>query len=100
MAERIRSNSSAGAAYALDPDAAASLPSPPCELSTPSDAATRAACDLAEWQQDVARALPGAVASLIATSVAGTDASLYIISLRWTAPGARDRGSFTLRVQA
>ncbi len=100
MAERIRANSSAGAAYALDPDAAASLPPPRCELSTPIDAATRAACDLAEWREDVARALPGADASLSATSVAGTDASLYTLSIRWTAPGARDRGAFTLRVQA
>jgi type IV pilus assembly protein PilV len=100
MAERVRANSGVGVAYALDPVAAASLPSPPCDLSTPIDAATRAACDLAEWQEDVARALPGADASLSVTSVAGTDASLYTISIRWTAPGARDRGEFTLRVQA
>jgi type IV pilus assembly protein PilV len=100
MAERIRSNPVAGVAYALDPDAAAPLPSPPCDLSTPVDAARRAACDLAEWQEDVARALPAAHASLSVTSIAGTDASLYTLSLRWTAPGARDRGAFTLRVQA
>jgi len=99
MAERIRSNSSAGAAYALDPDAASSLPSPPCELATPVDAAMRAACDLAEWQADVMNALPGADVSLIATSLAGTDALLYTLSIRWTAPGVRNRGAFTLQVQ-
>ncbi len=100
MAERIRANSSAGAAYAFDPDAASSFPSPPCELATPVDVATRAACDLAEWQTEVTTALPGADASLIATSVAGTDALLYTLSIRWTAPGVRNRGAFTLRVQA
>jgi type IV pilus assembly protein PilV len=99
MAERIRANSSAGAAYALDPEMASSLPSPPCELSTPIDAATRAACDLAEWQADVTNALPGADASLVATSVAGTDALLYTLSIHWTAAGPGNRGTFTLRVQ-
>lgn len=100
MAERIRSNTGAGEAYAFDPAVAAPLPSPTCELSMPFDAATRAACDLAEWQEDVASALPGADASLSATRVAGTDIRLYTISIRWTAPGARNRGAFTLRVQA
>lgn len=100
MAERIRANSSAGAAYALDPEMASSLPSPRCKLSTPVDAATRAACDLAEWQADVTNALPGADVSLIATSVAGTDALLYTLAIRWTATGAGNRGAFTLQVQA
>jgi len=100
MAERIRSNSRAGAAYALDPDMAASLPSPPCELSTPIDVVTRAACDLAEWQADVTNALPGADVSLIATSVAGTDALLYTLAIRWTATSPGNRGAFTLQVQA
>lgn len=100
MAERIRSNSRAGAAYALDPEMAASLPSPPCELSMPVDALTRAACDLAEWQADVTNALPGADVSLIATSVAGTDALLYTLAIRWTATGPGNHGAFTLQVQA
>jgi len=100
MAERIRANSNAGAAYVLDPEMAASLPSPPCELSTPIDAVTRAACDLAEWQADVTNALPGADVSLTATSVIGTDALLYTLSISWTAPGVRNRGAFTLRMQA
>jgi type IV pilus assembly protein PilV len=100
MAERIRANSRAGAAYALDPSAPSALPSPPCELATPVDAATRAACDLAEWQADVTNALPGADASLIATSVAGSEALLYTLLIRWTAPGVRNRGAFSLRVQA
>jgi len=99
MAERIRSNSRAGAAYALDPEMAASLPSPPCELSTPVDAVTRAACDLAEWQADVTNALPGADVSLTATSVAGTDALLYTLAIRWTATNPGNRGAFTLQVQ-
>ena len=100
MAERIRSNSSAGTAYALDPGAATSLPLPTCELSMPFDAAARAACDLAEWSGEVTSALPGADASLIVTSVVGTDAHLYTVSVRWVSPGTTDRDTCTLQVQA
>jgi type IV pilus assembly protein PilV len=99
MAERIRSNASAGAAYALDPDAATPLPLPICELSLPFDAASRAACDLTEWHEEVSSALPGADASLIVTSVVGTDAHLYTVSIRWLSPGMTGRDAFTLQVQ-
>jgi type IV pilus assembly protein PilV len=99
MAERIRSNSSAGAAYALDPDAAAPLPLPTCELSIPSDAAARAACDLAEWRDEVSSALPGADASLVVTSAVGSEALRYTLSVRWVSPGVADRDALTLQVQ-
>ncbi len=99
MTERIRSNSGAGAAYALDPDAATPSPLPTCELSLPFDAATRAACDLTEWHGEVTSALPGAEASLIVTSVVGTGAHLYTVSIRWASPGTTGRDAFTLQVQ-
>lgn len=100
MTERIRSNSGAGAAYVLDPDAAVPLPLPSCELALPFDAATRAACDLAEWHEEVTSALPGADARLVVTSAVGSEALLYTLSVRWVSPGVTGRDAFTLQVQA
>ena len=101
LGERIRANRDAGSAYEIDPDADAPAPPPPpvCIVAAPVDAAARAACDLAEWQQEVDVALPGALARLTAMPVPGTAALLYTISLRWVTQGDVTGGQYSLQLQ-
>lgn len=99
LGERIRANRDAGPAYQIDPDAAAQPPPPICMVAAPFAAAARAACDLAEWQQEVNTALPGSRASLTATPVQGTAALLYTITLRWVASGDATGGHYSLQLQ-
>lgn len=99
LAERIRANQNAGSAYAINPDAAATPSPPTCTLAAPFAADARAACDLAEWQQGVTNALPGAQVRLTATPVQGTAALLYTITLRWVAPGDAAGGHYSLQLQ-
>jgi hypothetical protein len=68
-------------------------------LATPSDAATRAACDLEEWGREVAAALPAAEVRVDTTAIAGTAATLGVITIRWEAPGPYDQ-EYELRLQA
>ena len=97
--ERIRANPGARLAYALDPDAEPPAEVANCAVSAPFDASTRAACDLAEWQQEVRNALPGAETSVTASAVAGSPALLYKIDIRWTARGLGRDGHFSLQLQ-
>ena len=99
MGERIRANQAAGPAYDINPDAAATPPPPICTLAAPFVADARAACDLAEWQQEVTDALPGAHVRLTATPVQGTAALLYTITLRWVARGDATGGHYSLHLQ-
>jgi type IV pilus assembly protein PilV len=99
LGERIRANQEAGLAYAINPDAAAPLPAPACALAAPFAAAARAACDLAEWQQEVTDALPGARVQLTATPVNGTSSLLFTITVRWTASGDATGGHYSLQLQ-
>jgi type IV pilus assembly protein PilV len=98
LGERIRSNSSVAELYAFDP-AAAATPAADCELATPLDAATRAACDLEEWRREAVVALPGADVRVDASTIAGTTATLCAIRIRWEAQGPYGR-EYTLRLQA
>jgi type IV pilus assembly protein PilV len=98
LGERIRANRDAGPDYVIDPNAPAPPP-PVCVVAAPFAAAARAACDLAEWQQEVNAALPGADARLTATPVPGTAALLYTITLRWVAWGDATGGQYSLQLQ-
>jgi type IV pilus assembly protein PilV len=99
LAERIRANQKAGLAYAINPDAAAAPLPPICTLAASFAADARAACDLAEWQQEVTDALPGAHVRLTATPVPGAAALLYTITIRWVARGEATGGHYSLRLQ-
>jgi type IV pilus assembly protein PilV len=99
LSERIRANQDAGLAYEIDPDAAPPPPPQICTVAVPFAAAARAACDLAEWQQDVNDALPGAHVRLTATPVQGTASFLYTITLRWVAWGDAMGGHYSLQLQ-
>lgn len=99
LGERIRANRDAGPAYVIDPDAAAPPPPPPCGVAAPFAAAARAACDVAEWQQEVHASLPGAQARLTATPVPGTAALLYTVTLDWVTSGDDTGDRFSLQLQ-
>jgi type IV pilus assembly protein PilV len=100
LAERIRANPAGGDAYSYDPDAPPSPLAPGCTLGMPVDAPSRAACDLAEWRQTVAAALPDARVRLSAVGVSGTASRLYSIEIRWTAWRDGDDGRVALQLQA
>jgi len=97
--ERIRANPEGRLDYVLDPGAVPVADIASCAAIAPFDASTRAACDLAEWQQEVRNALPGAETSVTASAVAGTAALLYTIDIRWTARGVGPGGHFSLQLQ-
>ena len=99
LGERIRANRDAGPAYAIDPDEEAPPPPPICGVAAPFAAAARAACDIAEWQQEVDAALPGAHARLTTTPVEGTAALLYTITLNWVIRGDDTGGQYSLQLQ-
>jgi type IV pilus assembly protein PilV len=97
LAERLRANSTAAPAYVLDP--ASAPPSPAsCTLAAPFDAQARAACDLDEWQREVASSLPGATVEVVSSAVAGSSAVLCAITIRWVVHGSYG-GEYTLQVQ-
>lgn len=84
LADRIRANSAAAAAY--DAPADGTLPSvAPCPPAAPCDPSMRAISDLAEWRQRVSAALPGGVGLVEPVPEAVTGARL--IEIRWVATG-------------
>ena len=95
ISERIRTNPAAATDYAVDP-AAPPAPAAHCALATPFDTATRAACDLDEWQREVAATLPGAGLEIVTVHTAAS--ALCTITIRWATQGA-DVGIYTLQVQ-
>jgi type IV pilus assembly protein PilV len=99
LAERIRANIGAGAAYSLEPGVDDAVPTAACTPALPTDASTRAACDLAEWRYEVSNSLPAATAVVTTAPIAGSAGNLYTITIRWLAPGPSGGGEFTLQVQ-
>jgi hypothetical protein len=85
--------------YAISADADTALAPPHCAVAAPFGATARAACDLAEWQQEVASALPGAHVRLAATPVNGTGALLYTITVHWAASSDATGGHYSLQLQ-
>jgi type IV pilus assembly protein PilV len=96
LGERIRSNPAAASLYAFDPADAAPVATD-CALTTPIDAATRAACDLDEWRREAATALP-APEVRVDTIAIGTTATLCAITILWEGQGPYGR-AYTVRLQ-
>lgn len=95
LGERLRANPVAALLYVVDPETPS--PATACALATPFDAATRAACDLAEWRREADAALPGAEVQVDAVNVEAA-VTHCTITIRWSTPGSQ-RGEYTLRVQ-
>lgn len=97
LGERIRTNSSAALLYAIDTG-----DEPPmtalCAISTPSDPAARAACDLDEWWREASTTLPGVTARVTTSALPGGATTLCVVTLRWSTQGSYG-GQYTLRLQ-
>jgi type IV pilus assembly protein PilV len=97
IADRIRANRRAGAAYTAVATAANDI----CVGDAAADCtpAQIAANDVFLWQRQVARTWPGGAASGTIGFVAGTPAE-YTINLSWAEPGEPQPLTYTLRMQA
>jgi type IV pilus assembly protein PilV len=100
LAERIRSNPSAGDGYALGEATALSTPARSCAAVAECNTADVAALDLYTWQQAVLTQLPDAAMSIEVEPVAATSFHLFRIVIRWTESGASARSAFSLTLQA
>lgn len=97
LAERIRQNSAAGAAYAL-PAGAVPPSRPACAATASCTPAELAAVDLADWLEGISAALPAAAASVEYTpAVAGDQLDLR---LSWAEPGETVPAALGLTVLA
>lgn len=100
MAERLRANSSAGAAFALAPGTTLDAPALPCATVDQCSPQQVAARELYLWQQSVMRALPDAQAAITVSPAATSAANLYTITIRWMQSGQAAAAAITLTVQA
>jgi type IV pilus assembly protein PilV len=97
IADRIRANRRAGAAYTAAATAADDI----CVGATAVNCtpAQIAANDVFLWQRQVTRTWPGGAANGTIAFAAGTPAE-YTINLSWTEPGEPQPLTYTLRMQA
>ena len=98
LADRIRSNRDAGAAYTLafgDDTMAADTT---CDAAPGCDAPTMAETDLARWRERLVQTLPGGDAEVTPTVIAG-EPTRYLITVRWTEPGTDGPIDFVLSLQ-
>jgi type IV pilus assembly protein PilV len=95
MADRIRANPNAQAAYA---GAAAANGNGCVNAAANLSAATQAGCDLFFWGRQVATLLPGGAAAITFAAGAGGPNS-YTITLNWNEPGVDGALQYALAVQ-
>lgn len=100
MADRLRANSSAGAAFALASGTILDAPATRCATVGQCSPQQIAALELYLWQQSVMRALPDAQAAIMVSPAATPAANLYTITIRWVHSGDAAAASITLTVQA
>lgn len=94
IADRIRANRDAGTAYEL---AAGSEETPKNCVTDTCSSSDMAAYDLAAWQSQIARSLPGNPSGSIDVDDSATPAT-YTIRLQWTEAG-NEALSYELRMQ-
>jgi type IV pilus assembly protein PilV len=100
MADRLRANSSAGAAFALSPGTILDAPSTACATVNQCSPQQVAALELYLWQQSVMRVLPDPQVAIAVSPAATSAASLYTITIRWMQSGQATAASIALTVQA
>ncbi len=99
IADRIRANHIAGAAYALSEESAVTPPSKSCTAIAECSALDVAQLDLYAWQQVVLASLPDASTSIAVEPVAGTSVCLFTIAIRWAHANDATRSALVLTVQ-
>ena len=97
MAERIRANPAAGAAYAFDGRDVEAID---CDSPEPCDAAQRAAADLDQFIRSTRALLPGNASATIEfePAIGPAAADRYVITLHWQ--GSRDENAVALQLLA
>ncbi len=99
LADRIRMNRTAQAAYAtLYADAEA--PVGACATTGGCSDADLASTDLAAWKADIAQRLPGGQGQVTVTAPVGVDEpATYVVSIRWSEVGEAAPVTFQLGFQ-
>mgnify|MGYP006318814629 CR=1 FL=1 len=100
MADRLRANSSAGAAFALAAGTILDAPATPCTTAGQCSPQQVAAVELYLWQQSVMRLLPDPQAAITVSPASTPEANLYTITIRWVQSGDAAAAAITLTVQA
>ena len=100
MADRLRANRSAGAAFALAAGTTLDAPAQPCATVDQCSPQQVAALELYLWQQSVMRVLPDPQAAITVSPAAASAANLYTITIRWVQSGDAAAASINLTVQA
>jgi type IV pilus assembly protein PilV len=100
LAERVRANRAGLSAYPFDLTVATAVAGPTCGVGATCPPADRAHADVAEWQQELATALPQAVARLTLDDPNAVAGTWCTIELSWGGSGTTDGGSYTLRLRA
>lgn len=101
LADRIRANRTAVAAYALDLGEELVDPGACDDPAAPCGAADVAAADLFIWQQQVEAALPTGDAQVVVNApVDPADPAVYVITIEWSDAGEDAALSYELRVEA
>jgi type IV pilus assembly protein PilV len=100
MADRLRANSAAGAAFALAPGTILDPPAMPCETVGQCNPQQVASLDLYLWQRAVMRVLPESQAAITVSPDATSAGNLYTITIRWTQSGNAAAAAITLTVLA
>jgi type IV pilus assembly protein PilV len=100
MADRLRANSFAGAAFALAPGAILDAPATPCATVSQCSPQQVATLELYLWQRAVLRELPDPQTAIAVSPDATNALNLYTITIRWTQSGDAAAAAFTLTVLA
>jgi type IV pilus assembly protein PilV len=100
LAERLRANRSALAAYPFDSTAEPAGVEPACSLGTACLPDERARTDVAEWQQALVTALPQADARLTVSDPGDAMGTVYTIEIAWGGSNQGGGGTYTLQLRA
>ena len=100
MAERMRADHVAAAAFTLAAGVTLGIPPSSCDAVHPCSPEDVAAIELYSWQQSVMRALPDAQTAITAAPDASSGSNIYTITITWAQTGDDTVASITLTVQA
>jgi type IV pilus assembly protein PilV len=98
MADRLRANSSAGAAFTLAQGTILDAPATACETAGQCNAQQVATLELYLWQRAVLRELPDPQTAIAVSPDATNALNLYTITIRWTQSGDAAAAAITLTV--
>jgi type IV pilus assembly protein PilV len=99
LAERLRANRAALAAYPFDTAAEPAAVEPACSVGAACSPEDRARTDVAEWRQALTAALPQAAARLTPSDPADAAGAVWTIEVTWGGSGPDGGGTYTLQLR-